>query len=488
MGYKRTILIQLPGLRTDLFRKLLREKALVNINSLFIENGNSFEIISYAGGSHRAVTGAILTGKHPSLLNIPSLPPYSYKNKKVERIPGDLIKMAAEIKEEHLYKKFKSPVNVYSLLSFPDSNLGFWDRKKRNWYFTYGKKNNHWEMVDRTVTKTLIRLLNKDHDLYHVTYHALDRAAAIYGNDAERFNYQMDLLDYNLGLILEHLKEKGELENTLIVLTASRSYASVSERQDLCALFNPKEEGIKCSSRGASGDVQVLAVQEDKAFAQLYFRDKDKKWDVKPRLSLNAGRLVGLAEKLINSPAIDQIMVRTDNNHVKIIAKWGASVLRWNQERIFYDVISGNDPFNLNNRKNSWSANDSYDITRKSRYPDVLWQVKELFSHQNAGQMLINGKRGFVFGSEKKKAITLATGSLNTDHLMVPLMINTRNHTRIRRPADIYNAIANAMGFSYTSEKTERKVRRNRDGGRKGNQRYGKRRPNGKQEHKKNRG
>ena len=445
MEYKKTILIQLPSMKTDLLRRLIKERNLVNISSLFEENGDYFDIIGYVGGNHVAATGAILTGKRPSQHNLHALPSFSYKQKKVVLPPADLTKKLAE-SDTSLYGIFKNPVNIFSVPVKTSSNLKFYERKRRNWFFAYAKNNRHWEMVDRASTTTLVKLLNKDHDFYHITYYGLHKGMKIYGNDNDRMAYALDLLDFNIGLIADRLKALKIEKETLIVMVGSRAVASANNRVDVSKLLSNKNDKLVCSSKSASQNTDAMVFNRDKALTQVYFREKGAKWLESPNPAAISERLIKYAAKMVDDPAIDQILVRTGFNQVKIVAKWGTSVLKWKQDKLFYEIIKGNDPFNLNNRKFTWSANESYDITRKSRYPDVIWQIREMFSHPNAGQMVVNGKRGFVFIPEKGKLPELTNGSLNTDHLLIPLLINTKNHSRIRRLSDLYYVILNATG------------------------------------------
>ena len=301
-------------------------------------------------------------------------------------------------------------------------------------------------MVDRASTTTLVKLLNKDHDFYHITYYGLHKGMKIYGNDSDRMAYALDLLDYNIGLIADRLKVLKIEKETLIIMVGSYAIASANNKVDISGLLSKNSKKMVCSSKNVSQHTDAIIVSRDKALAQVYFREEKAKWIESPNPAAISERLIKYAAKMVDDPAIDQILVRTGHNQVKIVAKWGSSVLKWKQDKIFYEIVKGNDPFNLNNRKLTWSANESYDITRKSRYPDVIWQVREMFSHPNSAQMVVNGKRGFVFAPEKGKLPELTSGSFNTDHLLIPLLINTKNHSRIRRLSDIYYVILNATG------------------------------------------
>lgn len=448
--YEKTILIELHGLRTDYFRRLMKDERLSNIQKLFLEKGNYFEIIGYAGGNSKTVSSAILSGKNPATLDIPFLQRYKSRQKIVEKIAPNLVKSMKNVPDQ-LYKKFDNPVNLYSILPVEKSNLGFFARQKRNWYISYAKKHKHWEMVDRESTKSLIKLLSKNHDFYHLTYHSLSKTYKKVEDNTKRIEFSFDLLDYNIGLIAEALKSKGLLDNTLILMVGNYSQAQGNNYYNLNEYLNQK--GYKTTLPGSfiKSDHQILCLQNDKSIAQLYIRPESGNWYEERDPQQNLILKQEISDQLVEKTEVDQILMRVDSDKVKIVAKWGSSILSWNKDKIFYDVISGNDPFNLNNNKTVWNAKESFDITWKSRYPDVIWQIRNLFKQPDIGDIIISAKRGFIF-TQKMKTKKRSFGSLNTDHLLLPLLINRKTKQRIRRPTDIYKAIAIIQEFMEDPE------------------------------------
>ena len=74
-----------------------------------------------------------------------------------------------------------------------------------------------------------------------------------------------------------------------------------------------------------------------------------------------------------------------------------------------------------------------------------------MFKQPNIGDIIVSAKRGFIF-TQKLKTKKRSFGSLNTDHLLLPLLINCKTKQRIRRPTDIYKAIAILQGFMEDPE------------------------------------
>ena len=456
--FEKTILIELHGQRTDFLRRLVKDEKLSNIQKVFLEKGNYFDIIGYVGGNPKSVSGAVLSGKRPTTLDIPLLPRFKSKQKTIEKEQANLIKTLKDL-PDNLYTKFENPVNLYSVLPVENSNLGFFARQKRNWFVSYAKKHKHWEMVDRESTKTLVKLLNKNHDFYHLTYHALSKTYRKVEDNSKRIEFSLDLLDYNIGLIADALKAKGLYDKTLIVMIGNYSQAQGNNFYDLNKYLNQK--GYKTTVPGSSikPDHQLLCLQKDKSIAQLYIRPESGNWYEEGNPQQNLILKQELSDLLVEQPEVDQVIMRVDNDKVKIVAKWGASILSWHKDKIFYDVISGNDPFNLNNNKTVWNANESFDITWKSRYPDVIWQIRNMFSQPNMGDLVVSAKRGFIF-SQKKKTQKRSHGSFNTDHMLLPLLINYKTKQRIRRATDVYRAISILQGFEEAPGKIRQREKR----------------------------
>lgn len=467
--YKKIILIELNGIRADFFRRLVKENKLSNIEKIFMPKGNYYDIIGYAGGNPQAVSAALLSGEHPAKLEIPSVPRFIKRKKQVEK---KRINLSAKMKKATsiLYGEFENPVNIYSDRPTENSNLGFFERKKRNWVLNYAKKHNHWEMLDRSATKTMIKLLGKNHDFYHLTYYSQGKANKHEKDGVNRIEFNLDLLDYNLGLIYDKIKAQKLVDETLIIIVGSQPQGQLNSSFDLAGFF--VEKGFKTAENYSSvkSEHQILTIQTGKSLASVYFRPESKNWVESSGFQENSSIKQKASNLLISRQEVDQVFYRIDEDKVRVLAKWGSSILSWDKGKIFYDVISGNDPFNLNNRKASWSSEESFDITWKSRYPDVLWQIRHLFELPDSGDMFINAKRGYCFAS-KESEIKRSAGSLNTDHLLLPVLINIRTNMRIRRPDDLNKVIMTLNGKSVDNQPTKGRERPYQ-GKRKKNKRY----------------
>ena len=123
----------------------------------------------------------------------------------------------------------------------------------------------------------------------------------------------------------------------------------------------------------------------------------------------------GIKSKEITSAKVKKFL--TDEG-VKLLKSDGA---------YYYDAIEG-DPLDLGGNHSSLSAQDAFELSIDSDYPDSLFQICQLMKSKRAGDILVcaadgHDLRDFWEYPEHKGS----HGSLHKDHMLMPILTNQKD-------------------------------------------------------------
>lgn len=433
----KVVLINIRGVKTSFFNKHLKSGTLVNIAKYLKNNGTRWDMVSYPGTNRIANQASYFTGKTPSYLNISTLYTLKKSSRQTQKPEKNLSRIVRN--DDQLLLRFFNKSGAILVDPIMGRNtLSLWDKYRQRWWQSYAERNKHWEMLDRISTSMLTKYIGKDYDFLRVSYRSSEKLAKMHGPESEQAQYALELIDFQIGRIFEYLEKKNKVDDTLVILQFQAAFSEKREELDLCQLLEKSHE-ITCGKPGARPGKEMMVLQSGNALAGIYLKPQSGNWQEQARFNENDKQKHGLAQALTKNDGIEHVMYRSDKDKIKIYAGWGTSQISWNRDRLFYKVLSGNDPFNLNQKKTALSAYESYDHTINSRYPDVLYQVRELFRMADAPDIILNAKRGYVFGQNSKSILSF--GSLNTEHQLLPVFTNVQTGFKVRRPNDLYHFI-----------------------------------------------
>ena len=131
--------------------------------------------------------------------------------------------------------------------------------------------------------------------------------------------------------------------------------------------------------------------------------------------------------KFVGNPAIDFILVRKNKQDVMVINQEGTATVTISGDKMGYKSITAN-PLGIDDIETSLSEKDAFDYCYDSDYPDSLYQIKQLFSSQRAGDVVVSANVGYDLRDFWEIPEHLGShGSLHKDHLYIPLLLNKPN-------------------------------------------------------------
>jgi hypothetical protein len=94
------------------------------------------------------------------------------------------------------------------------------------------------------------------------------------------------------------------------------------------------------------------------------------------------------------------------------------------------------------------SANDAYEATMASDYPDAVVQIAHLAGSARGGEIVLSAAREWDFRARWEPIPHLSShGALHREHMLVPLVTNRPVARRPRRTVDVMPSALAALGL-----------------------------------------
>jgi len=458
--YERCVFIMADGARDDLFRYLLNNGDLPNISNYVVENGSYKTAVSVFPSTTGPAYTPTLLGKFPGRCNFPGIrwfdrSVYSKKLFSINRfrsyIGPETYLMNRDISSvtPTLFEIFPNSINILNELTKGISNGGDKTKLRKIYLKIKGHFTGSCDQVDETATEILLDSIKHMPDLIYVVFLGIDTYSHIKHPFHDKVIDSYKRIDRSVGLLCERLRLLGALEDTLIVLVSDHGLTQTHSHFDTIKFFDTK--GYKTFyypnvfRNFLSADLSVMV--SGNSMAHVYIKHNGS-WNYRSRFE----NLEKLVYSLNEREEIDIISVRDNDNKVRIISERGECITWLDEDgHIHYQRLK-DDPLGLNFPE-KMNLSDFLRLSCETNYPDSLLQIIQLFESPRSGDIILSAKEGYDLRSHHENPEHSSShGSLISDHMLVPLVINERIDCENIRTVDIYPTILNMMGVSIPND------------------------------------
>ncbi|MCB9136263.1 MAG: alkaline phosphatase family protein [Anaerolineales bacterium] len=322
---QRVIMLNIDGLRPDVFNQALRDGKIPNLAGLVggqnITQGLQFDMVSTAPSITFCCQASIVTGSHPREHGI-SGNQFFDRFGKISGSPRHYVydigghRMAfgdtLQVFLNDLASKSISP-DVATLYEIA-AQRGV---KSTTVFHMYGRGATHWikpgiedwrnfftlnealgissEKYDEVMTENALQHLRAGHrpGILHLYYWGLDHTAHVKGPSSE-YGYLTEILDPMLGRFLAEYREMGLMEDTMFVIFSDHGQIEVYADDTHCLQlrFPPLDLGIGYIFRALKRDVLDLpgetkvdcVLSMNGGLGHIYVRPRLRGWDHAPKL------------------------------------------------------------------------------------------------------------------------------------------------------------------------------------------------------------
>jgi hypothetical protein len=186
------------------------------------------------------------------------------------------------------------------------------------------------------------------------------------------------------------------------------------------------------------------------AMAHVYVELDERRPPGWPALS---ARWSALADALVSRASVDLVLLPHSRDRCEVRSgQRGRAMIERDGAGFRYQRLDAGDPL-CYRADVAGTADETFDATRASDYPDAIVQIALLAGSARAGDFILSAAPGYDFRARYEPIPhRSAHGALHRDHLLVPLLTNRRPARAPRRTADLFASTINALGIHAPPE------------------------------------
>ena len=453
--YERCIILLLDGARLDVFRRLIHEGLLPNIQKYVLDRGSLLDAVTAFPSTTGPAYLPFLTGCFPGTLGIPGIRwldkqrlssgkwgwRRSYMGYEAAHFNRDF-----DPARPTLFEVFERSLNVFNMVTRGLSRRANASRYTRPPLYALAHFTELWQLVDRVAGWHLLRALRKlRHDCYFVVLPGIDAFAHRSHPFESRVIRAYTWADHLVGQAADVLATKGALDDTLWVLVSDHGLTATHTHFDLVDFLDRRGFKALDYPRVFRRNPRAAVMISGNAMANVYFKNSRGWYGPTYRQDLDReddGLLVDLLER----PEVDLLAIRDYRGGIHVMSQRGAANLREEDGRIRYTRLAG-DPFGYRAMPEILTWRESLELTADSAYPDAPAQIVQLFRTARVGDLVISAAKGHDLRANFEWPEHKAShGALLREQMRVPVALSHPVRTGLARTVDVFPTVLELMG------------------------------------------
>jgi hypothetical protein len=302
---------------------------------------------------------------------------------------------------------------------------------------------------DDAVSRHLLNAAEGGSRFIFAQFPAVDGYTHQSGGDSAQVHRALARIDDTIGRLRQGLVQRGEIENTLILLVSDHGSSAVHTHLDLADWF--RAQGVPTLAhpivweRNPNAAVMVAG----NGSAMVYARPaepRDARWPIE-RLRKNeafgSGR--NLVDALLREPSVAFIAAESEQGGVWVESGTGAARITGRAGEICYQTLTG-DPLGFGGAQSA-SSREWLEATWAAEFPDAPFHLLDQFRSARAGDLLVIGREGYDFRARYEfPEHRWGHGSLTRSHMQTPLWSSHKIPGAPLRTVDIFPAMVDWLG------------------------------------------
>jgi hypothetical protein len=313
----------------------------------------------------------------------------------------------------------------------------------------------HWakwhQPSDDSVARHLLRAAESHSRFVFAQFPAVDGYTHQQGPDSAPVHRALRRVDQTVGELRRRLSERGELDQSLILLVSDHGASRVHTHLDLADWFRRK--GVATLSHPVVWERRPRAAVmiAGNGSAMVYARPNEQRvqrWPIERLRQPDAfGSREDLVAALLREPAVALLAAESEHGGIWIGASGGEARLTSFEDEILYRPLWG-DPLEVGGEWRG-SSRDWLDHTWDGPYPDAAFNLIDQFRASRTGDLIAIAREGFDFRLRfeipEHKA---GHGSLIKVHMQTPVWSSQPVPSTPLRTVDLFPAMLDWLGVT----------------------------------------
>lgn len=302
-----------------------------------------------------------------------------------------------------------------------------------------------WLSIDEDVgAEAARRLRTRRMKFAFIAMTGIDKTSHAEGHDSPITGDAMRIVDDTVARIRADAERDGRWKRMHLWVGSDHGHSRVREHEDLVGLLT--EWGYTTLAHpwafNTSADIAVMVSGNAMSHLYLDLEQTTRRW-----WPAVGDRWVALADRLLERPSVDLLILPTDMRSCEIRARGrGTAKLEWSESRYSYHTVTG-DPLGIGEQDKLTDV-EAYEATIESDYPDALVQLGHLAGSPRSGDLILSAARDWDYRARYEPIPHVSShGALHRDHMLVPLLLNRHPKIMPRRTVDVMPSALAALGI-----------------------------------------
>jgi hypothetical protein len=416
MNEKIAVMLLIDGVKIDILNQLIERGELPNIEHI-IKSG-SFDTVT---STFPTTTGCahlpFLTGKYTGECNIPGGRWKEDTSRTYFRLFGKDMNDDCKKGIKTLYDYYRSanvcsPINRRASFSIPPIGQ------------VICHLTNKWTMFDGFSLSITERLIKKDFDFIFTSLYAPDELSHRNGCFSSKVIDAYKFIDKRIGRLERVLKEN--CNDYLLILVSDHGITDTHTHIDLLKkikLLGYSVQHYPYPFNFYNGR-DVFVGESGNSMANITLNNKE----IKPFI-----------HELVNTKGMDLVIHKGEE--IRVFKGDSEAILHKDGDKFKYEIVTG-DPLGIAEYSNRWMDSDmAYNVTFDTQYPDSVVQILQLFESSRAGDIVVTSENGFDLRKFEIPEHRASHGSLNREHMLVPVITNLKSGPMVKRTKDVFGIV-----------------------------------------------
>ncbi len=454
MNDKSCIFILADGARADLFEYLLEKGELPNISEYIVDRGSYSNGVTVFPSTTGPAYTPYLLGKFPGRCNLPGIrwfDRYQFEQSRISLkgirsyIGPETYLINSDLDTNGTPTLFELLPRSVSILNEITRGLSS-NRDKTRYKKLFLKIKSHFtdssNEVDEAGGRLLLDSLAENPKFLFCVFMGIDT----YSHQLHPFHKKVvnsyKYIDYYVGQIADYLKKENRFDDTLIAIGSDHGLTPTHSHFDT-PLFMEKL-GYKTLyhtnifNHLINADAAVMV--SGNSMAHIYIKSKDG-W----KRNAYMEETENVVNELLGRNEIDIVAGIRSDNKIGIKSVRGEAIA-WNENGNIKYSVKGSDPFGYKKIPKKLTTDSALKHSQNTNYPDAIVQLLQLFESRRTGDLVVSAKPGIDLRARDENPEHCGShGSLVKDHMMVPIVMNSKSRNQFVRSSDIYPTILNYL-------------------------------------------
>jgi hypothetical protein len=304
-----------------------------------------------------------------------------------------------------------------------------------------------WLGIDRDIGSAVAQRIREEQPRFaFAALTGVDKASHAEGHQAPVVRDALRIVDDTAAQIRDDAERDGRWDAMQLWVVSDHGHSRVQAHEDLAGLL--AEWGYRTVSHPwvyRLGKPDAAVMVSGNAMAHLYLElwRRERPWWPELRVQWEP-----LVSALLQQPSVDLMLLPHSASHCEVRARGrGTALVEHEDGRYAYRPLTG-DPLAVGGEMVG-DAEDAYDATVASDYPDSIVQIAHLAGAARAGEIILSAARDWDFRARYEPIPHVSShGALHREHMLVPLLVNRPVARRPRRTVDVMPSALTALGIA----------------------------------------